>query len=426
LIYLLFVCYCILFCWLITRISFLSKSGLSKKILIALFVLRILSLIVGCYFNIYVLKVSDSIGYQKMGIEEFHLLFQNPHQYFVNIFHTDYPSGYSRFLDDSKSFWNNLRSILIAKMLSIFDLFSFTNFWINTLFFNFLVFFGNVALYRVFIRVFPKFILQLIILIFLFPSALFFSSMIQRDGLIFLSLSMLLYHFFFIFRYKQFSLKRALIIFFFLLCILLLRNFVFIVLIPALIAWFLAEKYPQKAFLSFLIVYAFSTILFFSSGLISSRANLPEYVSLRQQSFIELGKIASSTIAIDSLHPTWKSFLSNAPQAFNHVLLRPYFTEIESFQYFPFATETLFIEILVLLFVFYSKRNVAVNPVIYFCIFFSLTMLLVTGYTVPILGAIVRYRSIYLVLLLIPIVCYTNWSKITETLSFKKERHEVK
>lgn len=361
-----------------------------------------------------------------MGIEEFHFLLQNPHEYFVNIFHTDYSSGYGRFLDDSKSYWNNLRTILIGKMLAIFNLFSFKNFWINTLFYNFLVFFANVALYKVFIHIFPKCFLQLIICIFLFPSALFFSSMINRDGLIFLSLSMVIYHLFFIFNYRQFTLKRLLLIFFFLLCILLLRNFVFIVLIPALIAWFLAEKYPKKAFLSFVAVYTFSTLLFFSSGFISERTNLPEYVSLRQQSFIELGKQASSTIEIDSLYPNWKSFLHNAPQAMNHVLMRPYLSEIQTFQYFPFALETLFIGFLFLLFILFRKKNISIHPLIYFCIFFSLTMLLVTGYTVPIIGAIVRYRSIYLLLLLVPIVCYTNWTKIKKQFSFDNKNDQKK
>jgi len=48
-----------------------------------------------------------------MGIDEFHLLFQNPREYLVNIFHTNSPDAYSRLLDDSHSFWNNLRTNLI-------------------------------------------------------------------------------------------------------------------------------------------------------------------------------------------------------------------------------------------------------------------------------------------------------------------------
>ena len=190
--YLLFIFYGILFCWLITRIRFFNTSGLSNKTLLVLFFIRILSLLVGSYINLYVLPVSDSVTFHNMGIEEFNLLFHNPHQYFINFFHNPYTNGYSRFFDDYHSYWNNIRSILIAKMLSVFDIFSLKNFWINTLFFNFLVFFGCVGLYKVFIHVFPKCFYQLIFCIFLLPSALFFSAMIHRDGLIFLSISMIL------------------------------------------------------------------------------------------------------------------------------------------------------------------------------------------------------------------------------------------
>jgi hypothetical protein len=197
----------------------------------------------------------------------------------------------------------------------------------------------------------------------------------------------------------------------FLLLIFLLRNFVFITLIPALIAWILSKKFPKHAFISFVSVYVFSTIIFFCSGFISNRANLPQYVSARQQSFIEIGKMGTSMININPLYPNFKSFLKNAPQASNHALLRPYLSKIVDIQYAPFALEIFIIEILFLIFLFFRKKNFSIDPIIYFGIFFSVSMLLVTGYTVPIIGAIVRYRSIYLIFLLIPVVCYTDWEK---------------
>lgn len=411
-IYLLFLVYCFIFCWLITRIRFFTESGLSNKILITLFIIRIFTLIVGCYFNLYYFPVSDSVAFHEMGIKEFHLLFQNPSEYFENIFHANSPESYSRLLDDSNSYWNNLRNNLLAKMLSVFDLLSFKSFLINTLFFNFLVFFGVVALYKVFIKLFPASSLQLIICIFLLPSALFFSAMIHRDGLILLSISMIIYHLYFMMNQHQFSWKKTGIVVLFLLLIFLLRNFVFICLIPALLSWLIAERFPKHAFISFFSVYVFTTVLFFYSGYISPRANLPQYVSSRQSSFIEIGKGGASTIDVKPLHPSFKGFVSNAPQALNHALMRPYITEAANFVYLPFAIEIFFIEILFILLLFFKRKKRTVNPLIYFCTFFSLTMLLITGYTVPIIGAIVRYRSIYLIFLMLPVLGYLDWDKI--------------
>lgn len=416
--YLLFILYCILFCWLITRIKFFTQSGLSTRILLTLFMLRILILIVGCYLNVYYFPVSDSLVFHKMGVEEYHLLFQNPHEYFTNIFHNYSTEAYSRVFDDSKSFWNDLRTNLLAKMLSIFDLFSFKSFLINTLFFNFLVFFGTVALYRVFIKIFATSFYQLIICIFILPSALFFTAMIHRDGLIFISLSMIIYHIFSSMNHP-FSWRRIGIILLFLTIIFLLRNFVFITLIPALVAWVIAKKFPKHAFTSFVGVYVFITILFFLSGYISPKTDLPHYVSSRQLSFIKIGKLGTSTINVNPLYPNFKSFVNNAPQALDHTLLRPYLSEITRFEYLPFALEIFIIEILFIVFLFYRKKNIIINPVIYFGVFFSLTMLLFTGYTVPIIGAIVRYRSIYLFFLLIPVVCYIDWERIRKIMHLK-------
>jgi hypothetical protein len=426
LIYLLFIFYSVLFCWLITRINFFKKSGLPNKILITLFVVRILSLIVGCYVNLYILPNSDSVVFHQMGVEQFHLLFKNPHEYFVDIFQSNYSTGYTRLLDDTHSYWNNLKTNLLAKMLSIFDLFSVRSFWINTLFYNFLVFFGCVALYKVFIKIFPKSLYQIVFCIFILPSALFYSAMIHRDGLILLSLSMIIYHLFFILNEEKISWKRIVFIFLFLLAIFLLRSFVFIALIPALIAWILAQKFPKYTFVSFVIVYTTVGVLFFISGFISPRTNLPQYVSSRQQSFIEIGKAGNSTINIQPLHPTFKGFVSNAPEALDHTLLRPYLTEINNFQYLPFALEIFLFEVLFFIFIFFHKKISPVNPLIYFCIFFSLTMFLITGYTVPIIGAIVRYRSIYFIFLLLPIVSYINWEKLAHLLRLNSKKAAVK
>jgi len=416
--YLLFIFYLIVFCWLITRIKFFTESSLPTRILIGLFLLRIIASLVGGYFNLYYSHFPDPLFFHKEGIAEYHLLFTNPKEYFINIFQDSRGNDYSRFLDTSNSFWNDTKSNLIIKLLSIFDIFSGKNFFINSLFYNFVVFFGVVALYKVFIKIFPYSSYQLIACIFIFPSALFFTSMIHRDGLTLLSLAMVVYHLFFLLN-DHFSIKRLLYILFFLLMILLLRNFVFIALVPALIAWIIAQYKRKHAFVSFLSIYVIIAILFFCSGYISEKTNLPKYVSERQLAFVEIAKEGASTITINPLYPNFASFLKNMPQAFNHALMRPYISEIKSALYIPVVLEILLFEILFILFLFYRKKNISFHPFLYFCLFFGLTMFLIIGYTVPIIGAIVRYRSIYFIFLMVPMVCYTNWAKIMSLISIK-------
>jgi hypothetical protein len=152
---------------------------------------------------------------------------------------------------------------------------------------------------------------------------------------------------------------------------------------------------------------------------LSTKTDLPRYVSERQIEFIKISKEGASTININPLYPNFRSFFNNIPQAINHSLMRPYFTEIESFVYLPFAIEIFLFEILFLLFIFFRKKESITDPLIYFCVFFSVTMFLVIGYTIPIIGAIVRYRSIYFILLMIPIMCGINWNSLKYILHKK-------
>ena len=420
--YFLFIAYLLLFCWLIGRIKLFKSTGLGTRILITLFLLRVLASLVGCYFNLYYYPFSDTLIFHKEGIVEFDLLFKNPADYFTNIFFDSHRNNYSGLLSTSQSFWNDTRSNLIIKMLSVFDLFSGKNFFINTLFFNFLIFFGPAALYKVFIGIFPKAKYALITGIFLLPSALYFSSMIHRDGLILLAISMVVYHLYFLMNSVGFSWKRIVIIIIFLLIIFLLRNFVLLTMIPALIAWIIANKKTKYAGWIFIGIYAFTALVFFGSGYISPKTNVMKFVSERQLAFIEIAKTGSSSISVSPLYPNFRSYLSNAPQAINHSLMRPYLIGIDNINYLPFSIEILCFEIFILLFIFYRKPGITIHPLAYFCVFFSLSMFLVIGYTIPILGAIVRYRSIYFIFLLTPFLGYMDWSKIGNLLNinFKK------
>lgn len=412
--YLLFIFYLLLFCWLISRLNFFKKSGIETNTLIILFLIRIAAGFVNSYINLYHYATSDVVEFQKEGIEEYKLLLHHPLEYVANIFHNSYVT-YSGFLETTDSFWNDLRTNIIAKILSIFDVFSHCNFFINTLFFNFLMLFGAIYFYRLFIKIFPSHKIVIIVCVFLLPSVIYFTSGIHRDGFIYLSLSIVIYNVYYIMDTKTFPWKKLISIILFLCIILLLRNFVFITLVPALLGWIISMRFQRYSLVTFIGLYIILALLFFISGSISPTLDLPADVSSKQIAFIKISKLGASTININPLYPNFRSFLNNAPQALNHSLMRPYLTEKFTLLYFPVAIEIFVYEILFLCFVLFRKNEQA-RPFVYFCFFFSISMFLLIGYTIPIIGAIARYRSIYFPFLLIPIICGTNWPKI-KTLS---------
>lgn len=408
--YLLFILYLLLFSWLISRLNFFRNSGIATNTLIILFLIRIIAGFFNSYISLYHYATSDVVEFQKEGIEEYKLLLQRPLEYLTNIFHNSYVS-YTGFLETTDSFWNDLRTNIIAKILSLFDVFSHGNFFTNTLFFNFLMLFGAIYFYRLFIAIFPSHQIIIIVCIFLLPSVIYFTSGIHRDGFIYLSLSIVMYNVYYMMETKTFPWKKLLSTTLFLCLILLLRNFVFITLVPALLGWILSLRFRRYSLVLFITLYILLALLFFTSGSLSPGLNLPANVSSKQIAFIEISKLGASAININPLYPNFRSFLNNAPQALNHSFMRPYLTEKFTLLYFPVAIEIFIYEILFLLFIIFKKGE-KMNPFIYFCFFFSVSMFLLIGYTIPIIGAIARYRSIYFPFLIIPIICLTDWKKI--------------
>lgn len=146
---------------------------------------------------------------------------------------------------------------------------------------------------------------------------------------------------------------------------------------------------------------------FFGAKFIHPKLNLPISIVLRNKDFMKLG--GNSTLPQRKLEPTFVGFVQNAPQALNHALVRPYVTEFLSPLYLVSALEILCIWLLVSVWFFRYTDNPFKHPVVQFLFFVSMLLLLLTGYIVPQLGAIVRYRAIFIPFLLVPILATIAW-----------------
>ncbi|MEP6596922.1 MAG: hypothetical protein ABJA71_13300 [Ginsengibacter sp.] len=391
---------------------------MENRTIIILFLLRILAGMVNAWINLYYYSGTDSTAFHQEGIIEYHLMFNNPKEYLLNIFQNKV--SYSGLFDITDSFWNNLRTNIIIKLLSVFNILSNCNYFTNTVFYNFLVFFASVALYRIYIQISPSRKNILLITVFLLPSCLYFTGGLHRDGLVFLALSIVCFNMYSLLKKDGFAISRLIYIFCGLLLIFLLRNFIFITLLPALTAWIVVGKRQKFIFPIFAIVYIFFILMFFSLKVIHPKLDLPQYVSSRQLTFIQLAGNASSAININPLFPDFRSFFNNAPQALNHTLMRPYLSESITLLYVPLALEILFFEILFVAYIFFPLKKPVRDGFIYFGLFFSLSMFLLIGYTIPVLGAIVRYRSIYFPLFITPLACLIDVHKIKLRLNYEK------
>ncbi len=423
--YILFVVYLLFFCWLIGKIPFLKNSGISPKLLLGLFILKAAAGVVIGWSALHLYSIdNDYWDTNKFGWQEYQLLIADPKEYFTNLFKSPYPNGYTNMFDSVQSFWNDLRSNLIVKLVSVIDIFSRGNYYVNSIFFSFIGFFGHVALYRIFICLFKDKEKLVIIGCFLLPSMLFYSSGIHKDCIIFFAVGMVSFLVFDSLQQNKFTKKRIVYISLALLLIFLIRNFILLALLPALLAWIIAARRKWSPFRTFIVIYTLCTIIFFNFSLIFPSADLPATIANRQWEFLHqpVGGVGKTDVNLTTLYPNFRSFANNAPQALNHILMRPYITELSSKYLLPMAAELLAYQLLFILFLLFRKRNgqSTNDPFIFFAVFFTLTVFLNIGYTIPNLGSLVRYRSLYLPLIITPLLCLTNWEKIFHIFKIKK------
>jgi hypothetical protein len=413
--YLLFVTYLIIFSWFATRARFFNQSGLNKDQLVILFLVKVMTGIfygwVGIYYGGYA-EMVDTWAYHHQSLDELKLLTDHPQEYFTNLFHTSESTNrIDVFLGSDNSYWNDLRMQVLIKMLSIFDIFSLGNYYVNVIFYSYITMFGPIALYRVFSQVFPEKKLLVLAGICLVPSFLYWASGIHKEGLVFLSISLIIYHTYYGLEQNRWPLKRWLGIFLALFICLLVRNYLLILIPPALVAWFIAHRFPKRKLTCFLIVYGIGSVLFFCLSYIHPRLDFPQSVVDKQQAFLQLK--GTSSIPIRELKPTLMSFIINTPQAITLSAFRPYPSDIRHFFSMAAAIETLLLLVLFIVSIVWHDPKVTRDKnVVYFCLFFSVSLLLTIGFSVNNLGAIVRYRSVVIPLLIPIALACTDWKRV--------------
>ncbi|MBC7873819.1 MAG: hypothetical protein H7Y01_07485 [Ferruginibacter sp.] len=425
--YLLFVVWLVLFAWIVTKVKFFTRTGLSQPQLIIIFLLKIMAGIFYGWIGLYyggLAQMQDTWGFHTYSIQEYHLLFDQPREYFTNLFRDPYEGGVSKFFETTDSYWNDLKGNFFIKILSVLNIFSTGYYYVNVIFYSFITLFGAIAIYRVMSDVFPGRKMAILLATFLVPSFLYWTSGIHKEGLIFTGISLIVYCIYFGTKEKKFGFKRVLCLLAGLLLILALRNFLFIILVPAIIAWLIANRHPKYGLAIFSSLYLLFGILFFTARYINPKLDFPQAVVNKQQEFKNL-RIGGSTIPMKDLEPTAVSFLKNTPQAINLSTIRPYPSDVKHILSLAAAIEINVLLLLFILFLFWrtNGNSSKSNNFRYFCVFFSLTVLLAIGFSVNNLGAIVRYRSVIMPLLVIPMAAQINWERLGSLL-FKNIRNK--
>lgn len=368
---------------------------------------------IGVYYG-QMAQMVDTWAYHYESIREYHLLQASPREFFFNLFRNPYEGGYTNFLVSENSWWNDVKGNFIIKIMALFNLLSFGHYYINLIFYSFITLFGPVALYRIMQDVFPTQKIAVLLASFIIPSFIYWTSGLHKDGLIFLGFALIAYPLYFGLKYKRFPWYRLACILLGFALVLILRNFFILSLIPAVLAWIIASRLPYKPLAIYSVVYLVCGLIFFTAKYIHPKLDFPEAVAIKQKEFLNLG--GGSAVAVRELEPTFASFAGNAPQAFTLSTIRPYPSDVQHLLSLAAAAEIGFLLLLFFFFLIWRKPGTALTPFLLFCLFFSFSILMMIGYSVNVLGAIVRYRSLVLPFLIVPLVAKIDWRKINQLI----------
>jgi hypothetical protein len=419
--------------------KFFDIEGLSKRTISGIFLLKIaFGLILWAVYTFYYTDRSTADIYKYFDDSKilFDTLRTNPAHFFKMLFgignntpefeqyyaHMNY---WARKIDSS--IYNDSHTII--RFNSLVRFFSFGYYNVHTVFICFLSLIGLTAIYKTFIPFLQDKKRELLFVVFLLPSVLFWGSGVLKEGLIFFALGLLIYH-----TNKLFRFRSVLICLGVALLLAFSKFYVWLAIFPGLLLMIWTNRNNSKVFLKFAIILVVIGTVGLNIDCFTSIQNPLVTLSQKQIEFNQLAAgdlqdanhnpipVAGSIIKINTLEPTLFSVIKNSPQAFNNTFLRPYLWELKSPMMLMAGLENIFIILFILTCIIFIKPLASIRwEYVLFCFSFVAIQFLIIGETTPVLGAVARYKVPALPFLMIGFLFIMDKEKLLKKTPFLKK-----
>jgi len=386
--------YLLIFILIIRKIPFFHDADLPRNFFIVVFIVKSL---LGILYTRSFSGDDTYMYYDDARLFIYPTLFQNPLQFLYLTFAPNATAipDFIRPHVMAMGYWGDTSDYMVVRFNAVACLFSFGNFYVHPVFMAFVSLMGLVWLHRAYIFAAGGFSRAVAAAIFLIPSVLFWGSGVHKEGLLLFTLGLLLYG---CVRLAEnlavknilFTITGAVLTYF-------IRDYVLFMLLPGMLAFFLTSRnYIRIRFLP--LIY----VLIIAAGILMpvfDGMNFAEAIAWKQQDFKTL-EAGGTQISVKNFHPTAISLLNNLPQALRNSLLGPFMISAGNPLYLIIMFENALLFLAAFLFPWITGRP-RLQPFALMCLLFSFSLLILIGYIVPNVGAIVRYRSIALPFLFI-------------------------
>jgi hypothetical protein len=386
--------YFIIFGYCIYKFNFFRAKNLPSYYFFVAFTLKLIA----TFFQIWLYRNhnfgGDSFSFFSSGRIVNGFSFTDPQLFLRTLFgtlsSTDLKTYFKpeMFWTNDDLFFNDNPSIIKINALMYFI--SGGYFLVHGVLFSFLAFVGFTSLFKFFLVFYPERPKEIFAITFLIPSTLFWCAGSSKESWLIFCLGLFLY---FLDKLMH-TFKLKLLLQCMLLCYLLvfIKLYFLLALVPSLIAYFLAIKFKTIA-----PVLVFSTT--YIVGFVGLM-NLPffdflHYLQFKQHSFQYLAQWSQSNskFTIPDIGNNTLSLILNMPVALKNMLFRPYLWEASSFLWVLAAIENILLAVLICIFMVGFKWNHSKAQISLFCLFFALSILVLTGLTTPVIGGLVRYKA---------------------------------
>ncbi|MFT4095354.1 MAG: hypothetical protein QM640_17130 [Niabella sp.] len=338
-------------------------------------------------------------AFNESAVKWLNLLFRIPE---------DHTVGYYPYIS-ALEWYHDTSSYFVSSVTAFISLLLGGTFMPTAIAFAVLSFTGVWALFRTFARAYPAYTRQVAIAILFIPSVVIWGSGIFKDTLCICALGWLVYYVFQIMAYKKYTIKNIMFLILSIYIVYLIKVYILIAFLPALLVWIIfvyTKNIPSRAaklFINisvsvFICALTYFTLSYlgeaylgrYSLNKISETAKITRgwisYASGDEGSSYDLGEIDNPG-----------DMLLKLPQAINVTLFRPYIWEARKIFALVSALESLLFLILTIKVIFTvglstAWKTIAADPIIQFCLIFSLLFAYSVGISTYNFGALSRYK----------------------------------
>lgn len=293
----------------------------------------------------------------------------------------------------------------IIRFNALVRLISFGEFHVHTVVAAFLSLTGLIGVFRAFVKSLPGLERALMAVVFLLPSVLFWASGVIKESLLFFGIGLLVYQ---VTRITEVRLRwrDPLVVAFIVVMLFFLKFYVLLSLLPALVllTWSRASKRPALIW-KVVAVYGVFLLIGLNMQHIIPGFDILGVLTMKQRDFVGLAiemRSGSFVMPPKLLLPDIGLFLSQAPYAAYITLFGPIVHAGGGALGLISAVENVGIILFLILCVSFHRRWQRMDHTMLLTVFlFVLVLSLVIGWTTPVMGAIVRYRTPLLPFLMI-------------------------